>query len=67
MKERGDCKREQSVADFSKSAPPTGTDNAGLFILRDDRFSIVFLLVVEFMVVSGRGTARVPTPRQEND
>ena len=25
------------VADFSKSALPTGTDNAGLFILRDDR------------------------------
>ena len=65
MEERGDRKREQS--DFSKSALPTGTDNAGLFILRDDRCSIVCLLVVELMVVSGRGTTRAPAPRQEND
>ena len=52
---------------FLPSTLLTGTDNAGLFILRDDRCSIVFLLVVEFMVVSGRDTARAPTPRQEND
>ena len=36
------------------------------FSVRNNTEELV-VVVVEFMVVSGRDTARVPTPRQEND
>ena len=53
--------------DLSKSAPLSGTDNPGLFILREYWCSIIFLSVIVLMVVSKRVTAMAPTSRQRND
>ena len=46
---------------------PTRPDNMGLTVSLDDRCSVAFLLVVEFMVLGGRDIARMPIYGQEND
>ena len=54
-----------AVTDISLPGLLTGTENLGLFTWGEDWCSMGFMLVVEFMVVSGQDSASEPIPRQE--